>query len=118
MTFSEKLRKARNNAGLSQEQLAEKLCVSRQAVTKWETGKGMPDIENIRAISALLNVSIDELLSPEEGAMNVLREHIDLSDYKPKGSERSTKDACAGAKFPVAEHIWALFRRKKLSKKE
>ena len=118
MTFAEKLKKARNNAGLSQEQLAEKLCVSRQAVTKWETGKGMPDIENIRAISSLLNVSIDDLLSSEEASMNEIREHIDLSDYKPQGGERSPKDACTAAKFPEAEHIWALVRQKKLSMKE
>ena len=53
---------------MSQEQLAEKLGVSRQAVTKWETDAGIPDIENIMAISALFDISIDELLSNERGA--------------------------------------------------
>ena len=52
---------------MSQEQLAEKLGVSRQAVTKWETDTGIPDIENIMAISALFDISIDELLSNERG---------------------------------------------------
>lgn len=65
MTFAEKLNTVRKKAGLSQEKLAEKLCVSRQAVTKWETGAGIPDIENIMAISALFGISIDELLSDE-----------------------------------------------------
>ena len=51
MTFGEKLKNARKNAGLSQEQLAEKLCVSRAAVAKWETDKGLPDIMNLIAIS-------------------------------------------------------------------
>ena len=61
MTFAEKLKSIRKQAGMSQEQLAEKLGVSRQAVTKWETDAGIPDIENIMAISALFDISIDEL---------------------------------------------------------
>ncbi len=65
MTFAEKLRNVRKQAGLSQEQLAEKIGVSRQAVTKWETDSGVPDIENIKSISALFHISIDELLSNE-----------------------------------------------------
>lgn len=68
MTFAEKLKSIRKKAGMSQEQLAEKLGVSRQAVTKWETDAGIPDIENIMAISALFDISIDELLSNERGA--------------------------------------------------
>lgn len=68
MTFAEKLKSIRKQAGMSQEQLAEKLGVSRQAVTKWETDAGIPDIENIMAISALFDISIDELLSNEIGA--------------------------------------------------
>ena len=47
-TFGEKLKSARKEAGLTQEQLAVKLMVSRQAITKWETDKGMPDIENLK----------------------------------------------------------------------
>ena len=68
MTFAEKLKSIRKQAGMSQEQWAEKLSVSRQAVTKWETDAGIPDIENIMAISALFDISIDELLSNERGA--------------------------------------------------
>ena len=68
MTFAEKLKSIRKQAGMSQEQLAEKLGVSRQAVTKWETDAGIPDIENIMAVSALFDISIDELLSNEKGA--------------------------------------------------
>ena len=68
MTFAEKLKFLRKQAGMSQEQLAEKLCVSRQAVTKWETDAGIPDIENIMSISALFDISIDELCSNERRA--------------------------------------------------
>ena len=54
MTFAEKLKSLRKQASMSQEQLAEKLGVSRQAVTKWETDTGIPDIENIKSISSCL----------------------------------------------------------------
>ena len=66
MTFAEKLKTIRKQAGMSQEKLAEKLSVSRQAITKWETEAGIPDIENIMAISTLFDISIDELLSNEK----------------------------------------------------
>lgn len=65
MTFSEKLKELRKQSGISQEKLAEKLGVSRQAVTKWERDSGVPDIENIMAISKLFDVSMDELFSNE-----------------------------------------------------
>lgn len=55
MTFAEKLKSIRKKAGLSQEQLAEKLGVSRQAVTKWETETGIPDIENMMASYTMMN---------------------------------------------------------------
>lgn len=67
MIFAEKLKTLRKQAKMSQEQLAEKLGVSRQAVTKWETDAGIPDIENMMAVSALFDISIDELLSNEKG---------------------------------------------------
>ena len=51
MTFAEKLKSMRKQVGMSQELLAEKIGVSRQAVTKWETGAGIPDIENMISIS-------------------------------------------------------------------
>ncbi len=70
MTFAEKLKSIRKQAGMSQEKLAEKIGVSRQAVTKWETDTGIPDMENIMAISSLFHISIDELFSNEKGMKN------------------------------------------------
>lgn len=67
MEFAQKLRTIRKQAGMSQEKLAEKLGVSRQAVTKWETDAGIPDIGNLQAISDLFQISIDELLGMEKG---------------------------------------------------
>ena len=118
MTFSEKLKEARKNAGLTQEQVSEKLCVSRQAVTKWESGKGMPDIENIKAISKLLNISIDYLLSDDSLELNEIKEKINPSDYKAECILKVWSDSCVKAKYPYADRIVTLTRLKKLSKKE
>lgn len=66
MEFHEKLQYLRKQNHWTQEQLAEKLYVSRTAVSKWESGKGYPNIESLKAISKIFGVSIDELLSSEE----------------------------------------------------
>lgn len=88
MTFAEKLKSIRKQAGMSQEKLAEKLGVSRQAVTKWETNMGIPDVENIMAIAALFDISIDELLGKEKeekGQTDYLYESITEYDIdEPK----------------------------------
>jgi len=70
MLFAEKLKELRKQKGISQEGLAEKLYVSRQAITKWESGNGIPDIENLIAISALFNESLDSLLSEEKSLIS------------------------------------------------
>lgn len=62
MNFSEKLKEIRKKEGLSQEQLAEKIGVSRQAITKWETGKGLPDVENMVIIAEIFKTTLDDLL--------------------------------------------------------
>lgn len=69
MNFAEKLKNARKMTGMSQEALAEKLGVSRQAVTKWETERGIPDIENMMILSKLFGISVDEFLSKEKTAV-------------------------------------------------
>lgn len=65
MLFSEKLKKLRKENNLTQEKLAEKLNVSRQAITKWESGDGVPDIENLKQLSTLFNTTIDELVKED-----------------------------------------------------
>lgn len=70
MNFAEKLKELRKQKGISQEQLAEKIYVSRQAITKWESGNGIPDIENLIAISNLFNESLDSLLSEEKSLVS------------------------------------------------
>ena len=66
MTLEEQIKHYRKQAGLSQEKMAEKIGVSRQAITKWENGTGTPDIANLMAIADLFQISVDELLSNEK----------------------------------------------------
>lgn len=66
LIFSEKLQLIRKNKGLTQEELAEKLTVSRQAVAKWESGQAYPDISNLIQISNLFHVTVDYLVRDQE----------------------------------------------------
>ena len=66
MEFNEKLQELRKSKDLTQEELAEKLYVSRTAVSKWESGRGYPNIDSLKEISMFFSVSIDELLSSEK----------------------------------------------------
>ena len=117
MTFGEKLKQARQNAGLSQEELAVKISVSRSAVAKWETDKGLPDIQNLKNIAWALGVSIDYLL--DDGTrleLSVIRESIDLTRYG-KGRKKVIKDKIVREKYPDAE-IFTLLAEEKLTKPE
>lgn len=69
MLFNVKLKMLRKESKLTQEQLAEKLNVSRQAITKWESGDGVPDIENLKQISKVFNITIDELIKEEKNVL-------------------------------------------------
>lgn len=66
MEFNQKLQALRQQRGLTQEELAADLYVSRTAVSKWESGRGYPSIDSLKAISKYFSVSVDELLSGRE----------------------------------------------------
>ena len=66
MEFCEKLQELRKKKGLTQEELAEALYVSRTAVSKWESGRGYPSIDSLKDISKFFSVSIDDLLSGDK----------------------------------------------------
>ena len=66
MEFNEKLQELRKNKGLTQEELAEALYVSRTAISKWESGRGYPSIDSLKEIAKYFSVTIDELLSTDE----------------------------------------------------
>ena len=63
MEFHEKLQELRKRRGLTQEELAQALYVSRTAISKWESGRGYPGVDSLKAIAAFFAVSIDDLLS-------------------------------------------------------
>ena len=65
MDFGDKLKQYRLKEGFSQEQLAEKIGVSRQAITKWETKKGLPDVENMIILAEIFKITLDELVREE-----------------------------------------------------
>ena len=66
MEFNEKLQELRKQKGLTQEELAASLYVSRTAISKWESGRGYPNIESLKAIAKFFSVTVDELLSTDE----------------------------------------------------
>lgn len=68
MTLGEKIRTYRTRAGMTQEELAAKLFVTRAAVSKWETDKGYPGIDSLRLIAKQFSVTLDELVSEEDAA--------------------------------------------------
>lgn len=80
MQLGKKIKQLRKLSGMTQEQLAEKLSVSRQALSKWENGTSMPDIESVVKISMLFQISLDELLRKEEAKMKEQKTQITLED--------------------------------------
>ncbi|MBR6079676.1 MAG: helix-turn-helix domain-containing protein [Treponema sp.] len=88
MTFGEKIRQTRKASGLSQEELAEKLNVSRQAITKWETDKGIPDIANLMTISNLFGIAMDDFISEEKSAQTAKsRLYESVTEYDIDGKK-------------------------------
>ena len=66
MEFHEKLQELRKQKGMTQEEMAARLYVSRTAISKWESGRGYPNIESLKALAVFFSVTVDELLSPGE----------------------------------------------------
>ena len=80
MLFNEKLKMLRKTNNLTQEELAEKLNVSRQAITKWESGDGTPDIENLKQLSILFNTTIDELVKEDKDVIIESKEQYNYTE--------------------------------------
>jgi transcriptional regulator with XRE-family HTH domain len=72
MIFPEKLLLLRKNTGLTQEELAEKISVSRQAIAKWESGQAYPDISNLIRISGFFKTTIDHLVRDNDSCITSL----------------------------------------------
>lgn len=109
--LSEHLRQLRKNAGLSQEQLAETLDISRQAVSKWESGVSSPDAHNIVRLSKLYGVSTDSILlgeSPVPETGDTIEETTDITpqsaDIVPPEEEKPS----AWKKLPSNGYLWGF----------
>ena len=114
MTLGEKIREARRKCSFSQEQLADKMSVSRSAIAKWETDKGLPDVGNLKTLARLLNVSVDHLLDDGEPAgISVIRENYNLDAYG-YGCSRLKKDRVVREKYPDSA-IYPLLGRQELT---
>ena len=88
MDFQDKLKELRKNRGLTQEELAQALFVSRTAISKWESGKGYPNIDSLKAISKYFSVSLDDLLLTDE--------IITIAEEDGKQKERHLRDLVFG----------------------
>ncbi len=88
MTFGKKIKKLRTDNGLTQDELAEKIYVTRTAISKWESDRGFPNIESLKTISKYFSVSLDELLSGEE--------ILAIAENDNKQKERTFRDLIFG----------------------
>lgn len=110
MIFSKKLRQLRSASGLSQEQLAERLGVTRQVVVKWETGNGMPDIDNLQQLADVFGVSLDELMDYKNATLlSAVRDNVQQQEFS-----NGWQDDVVRSKFPKA-NITQLVRAAQLS---
>ena len=78
--LSDKIKELRKKKGLTQEELASELNVSRQAITKWETGEGTPDLDNIRNIALFFHVSVDYLVDSKTESTLDLKGKFELAE--------------------------------------
>ena len=110
-SFGTKLQNLRKNNGLSQEELSDKLAVSRQAVSKWERGEVYPDTENLIAISKLFNVSLDELVNnykTENLEENLTDQDTSIENKKELLSKKG-KILLAFKKFPYPILVTVIY---------
>ena len=114
MTFGEKLSSLRKQANLTQSDLADKLNVSRQAITKWEGDIGLPDLENIKKLASIFNVSIDELLDYKSEEIKLVLETTEEKIGKENSKLKDVDDFIL-QRFSNAESIIRLTREVKLS---
>ena len=109
MTFSDKLIALRKKAGWSQEELAERLNVSRQSVSKWESAQSMPDIDKILQLSSLFSVTTDCLLKDKQDDMDRLLEDGDFTRGHKAVKGRLTALTAAYWLVVVAIFLWYTF---------
>ena len=91
MEFGEKLQKIRKEHNMTQEQLAEKLYISRTAISKWESNRGYPNLDTLKDIAKIFNITIDDLLSSDK--------IIDIGSRENKLNSNKIINLCFGFGF-------------------
>ena len=95
MEFHEKLQELRKQKGMTQEELAKELYVSRTAVSKWESGRGYPGIDSLKAIAAFFSVTVDQLLSTDQ-VLTIAEEETQKTERGFRALVPGMLDLCAG----------------------
>lgn len=112
MTFGQKIKEIRKKFGLSQEDLADMIHVSRQAITKWENDNGLPDVSNLQELSKVFGLTVDYFLDNEKQLPALsMRLELNKDDYKNQISMYSE----VLKKYFNDSEIFALVRSKKMS---
>ena len=113
MTLGQKLKEIRKRFGLSQEQLADIMNVSRQAITKWENGGGLPDVSNLQELSKVFGITVDYLLDDQNQLPAVsMRKELDKEKYKNK---LTMYMEVLKEYYPFPYEVYTLTRTKKLN---
>lgn len=113
MMFSQKIKEIRKRFGLSQEQLAEIINVSRQAITKWETGGGLPDVSNLQELSKVFGVTVDYLLDDDRN-LPALSMKVELDKDKYKNKLKMYLEVLRDY-YPEPYEVYVLTRTKRLN---
>lgn len=116
MTLGEKIKEMRKKFGLSQEELASIMNVSRQAITKWESDGGLPDISNLQELSKVFGITIDYLLDNNNDLpLMIMKKQINKEKYKNKISSYSE---ILKENYPSPWEIYVLSKNPKMNKIE
>ena len=106
MDFSERLLTLRKEMGLTQEQLAEKMNVSRQSISKWESGQAVPELEKIIALSTIFDVTTDYLLKPSEvDELSVKTEILEKQQQQILIRERKRRQASRCIAYSIGVYL-------------
>ena len=100
MEFHEKLQELRKSKGLTQEELAGELYVSRTAISKWESGRGYPNIDSLKAVSKYFSLTIDDLLSGNE-MLKIAEEDHRQKEQKKRTQIIALLDCCHAVFFLI-----------------
>ncbi|MCI8561685.1 MAG: helix-turn-helix transcriptional regulator [Dorea sp.] len=106
MEFAEKLTALRKGRELTQEKLAEQLNVSRQSVSKWESGQVVPDVEKIIELSRVFDVTLDYLLKPSEiDELSVKADMLEQQQKQMMDRERKRWKICKNVMYSVVIYL-------------